>query len=52
MIISFFLDLIKPVAKKGLQMDDHLLFLIGKVTALDTRPEIIRPSESATLTTS
>lgn len=41
-----------PVAKKSLEVDDHLLLMFGEVAALDARPEIVRPPETAALAAS
>lgn len=40
------------IAQKSLEVDYHLLFMIGEVTAFDTRPQIICPSKPAALTAS
>lgn len=41
-----------PVSQKGLEVDYHLLLLISKVTTFDPWPEVISPSQPATLTAS
>lgn len=41
-----------PIAKKRLEVDDHLLLMFGEVTTFDARPEIISPSKPAALTAS
>lgn len=41
-----------PIAKKSLEVDDHLLLLFSKITALDPGPEIVSPPEPTTLTAS
>lgn len=41
-----------PIAKKGLEVDDHLLLLITKATPFNPRPEIISPPEPTTLAAS
>jgi hypothetical protein len=38
-----------PVAKKGVKLDDGLLFLQVELAPLDVRPEVVCPSQSATL---
>ena len=41
-----------PVAKKGLEVDNHLLLMFSEVPTFDARPEIISPSKPAALTAS
>jgi hypothetical protein len=38
-----------PVAKESLEVDDELLLLVGKVAALDSRPEVVCPPQPAAL---
>lgn len=37
------------VSNKSMEVDDGLLFFLGEVSPLDIRPEIVGPSEPATL---
>lgn len=41
-----------PVTKKGMKMNDLVLFYFSKSTSFEIRPQIIDPSQSATLPTS
>uniref|UniRef100_A0A2P2P1X3 Uncharacterized protein n=1 Tax=Rhizophora mucronata TaxID=61149 RepID=A0A2P2P1X3_RHIMU len=38
------------IAKKGLEVDYHLLLLLRKITPFDPWPQVISPSKPATLT--
>ena len=40
-----------PVAQQGVQVDDRLLLFGGESAALDVRPQVIRPPQSAALAT-
>ena len=41
-----------PVAQKSLEVNYHLLFMIGEVATLDAWAEVISPSQPAALTAS
>jgi hypothetical protein len=38
-----------PVAEEGLEVHDELLLLLGEVAALDARPEVVGPPQTAAL---
>jgi hypothetical protein len=38
-----------PVAKGGVELDDHLLLLLGDVAPLQIRPKVVDPSQPAAL---
>lgn len=40
-----------PVADDGVELDDGLLFVLGELAVLEVRPEVVRPSQPATLPT-
>lgn len=46
------LNISVPVTKEGLEVDDHLLLVLGEVAALDSRPEVVSPPETAALAAS
>jgi len=38
-----------PVAKRGVELDDHLLLLLRDVPPLEIRPQVVDPSQPAAL---
>lgn len=40
-----------PVAEEGMELDDEVFFVLGKVSTFDIRLQIIYPSQPATFST-